>query len=189
MGTPAAVKVGPGLIYVAPVGTSEPASPTATLPSSWVPVGYTEAGHVFTVETTSEPVEVAEELDPIRYVNTRRTGTFDVELAEINAQNWNLVQNGGTIGTPTGGFVTFEPPDLGDEARVAVLWRGDPDNAPTEQLVIRQALATGPVAIQRRKAPQKATFAASFRMEKPVAGTKSFKAWALDTLSTDDVHS
>lgn len=189
MGTAAAVFVGPGLIYVAPVGTSEPATPTASIPSAWVPLGYTESGHVFNVETTSEPVEVAEELDPIRYVNTRRTGSFDVELAEISATNWNIALNGGSIGTPTGGYVTFEPPDLGDEQRLAILWRGDPDDSSDEQLVVRQALATGAIGIQRRKAPQKATIPLSFRMEKLTAGTKSFKAWSLASLSTDDVHS
>ena len=114
MGTPSAVKVGPGLLYVAPIGTTEPTSPTATLPSAWVPLGYTEEGHTFTPETTYEDIEVAEELDPIRYVNTRRTGSFEVELAEINLQNFAIAHNGGSISGPTGGFVSFEPPDIGD---------------------------------------------------------------------------
>jgi hypothetical protein len=185
MGTPAGVRVGPGLIYVAPLGTSEPATPTASIPSAWVPVGYTEEGHVFTTETTSEPVEVAEELDPIRYVNTRRTGSFEVELAEINLQNFAIAHNGGSISGPTGGFVSFEPPDIGDEVRLAVLWR---DDANEEQLVVRQVLSTGAVAIQRRKAPAKATIPLNMRMEKPTSGAKSFKAWSLASLSYDDPH-
>src|SRR6187402_468523 len=181
MGTPSAIEVGPGLIYVAPLGTTEPATPTASIPSAWVPVGYTEAGHVFQVEQTSEPIEVAEELDPIRYVNTRRTGNFDVELAEINIQNWAIAMNGGTIGTPTGGYVTFEPPDLGDESRLAILWRAD-GSTPSAQLVVRKALSTGAIAVQRRKAPQKATIPVSFRMEIPDNGATPFIVWGLSSL-------
>lgn len=185
MGTPLAVRVDVGLIYVAPVGTTEPASPTASIPSAWVPVGYTESGHVFTTGTTSEEVEVAEELDPIRYVSTKRTGTFEVELAEINVQNWAIALNGGDIGSPAGGFVTFEPPDLGDESRLAILWRADDD---LEQLVVRQALCASDVAVQRRKAPQKATIPVNFKMEKPSNGDKSFKVWAQSSLAYADPH-
>lgn len=186
MGTAAAVTVGPGLLYVAKVATSEPASPTAAIPSaSWVPVGYTEDGSLFNVETTSEPVEVAEELDPIRYVNTRRVGNLDVNLAEINIQNFAIAFNGGTIGSPTGGFVTFEPPALGTETRLAVLWRSD-DN--TQQLIVRQALSSGAISIERRKSPAKATIPISFRMEKPTAGTASFKIWGLSSLAYVDPH-
>lgn len=185
MGTPNAVRVDVGLIYVAPVGTAEPATPSAAIPSAWVPVGYTESGNVFSTETTSEEVNVAEELDPIRYVNTKRVGTFEVELAEINIQNFAIAHNGGTIGSPSGGFVTFEPPDFGDEARLAVLWRADDD---LEQLVVRQCLSSSAVAIQRRKAPQKATIPVTFKMEKPSNGDRSFKVWAQSSLPYTDPH-
>lgn len=184
VGTPGAVKVGPGLLYVAPIGTAEPTSPTAVLPSAWHAIGYTEAGHTFTTETTSEPVEVAEELDPIRYVNTKRTSSLELEMAELNATNWSIAHNGGTIGTPAGGYVTFEPPALGDEQRLMLFWASDDGES---ALLARQVLSTGAIGVPRRKAPDKSVIPVNFRFEVPASGAV-YTLWEPSHLSTIDPH-
>lgn len=186
-GTAAGVKVGPGLIYIAPIGTTEPTTVSGTLPSAnWIPVGYTEDGSLFSSDVTFEDIEVAEELDPIRTTPTRRNTTFEVQLAEINAQNLNLAYNGGTIGSPTGGYVTFEPPALGAELRVMLCWNADDAQ---ERLLLRRVLATGTIAIPRRKAPAKALIPITFKVELPLDGAKAFKFWEPSALSVDDLHS
>jgi hypothetical protein len=186
MGTPAAVKVGPGLIYVAKIGTTEPTTVSATLPSAnWVAIGYTEEGSTFTTETTYEDVMVAEELDPIRVLPTARVTTFEFQMAEISAQNWNIAMNGGTIGTPTTGYVTFEPPALGVEQRLMVVWNSD-DNQ--ERLLLRQAVSTGAIAVPRRKAPDKALIPIAFKVEKPTTNLAVFKLWEPSSLSYTNVY-
>ncbi len=185
MGNPNAVEVGPGLLYVAPIGTAEPASPTAVLPSAWFPIGYTDTGHTFTSSTTVEPIEVAEELDPIRNVATRRDVMVEFSMAEIDTSHLSIAFNGGTISSPSGGFVSFEPPDLGDEERLMMFWRNDDQS---RGVLWRRVLQSGSIAIPQQKAPAKAVIPVQFKLEKPLDGSKLFKAWGLDTLSYTDPH-
>ncbi len=80
MGDPTKIRVGPGILYIAPVGSTEPVDLTTAWNVAWVPLGYTEEGHAFSASPSFEPVEVAEEIDPIRYEPTGRE--MGVEFAE-----------------------------------------------------------------------------------------------------------
>lgn len=181
----AAVKIGPGLIYVAPIGTAEPTSGSAALPSAWVAIGYTESGHTFTSETTVAPVEVAEVLPPILYSATTRATKLECQLAEINAQNFAVAFNGGTIGSPAGGQVTFEPPSLGQEQRLMLMWQSDDGQ---EALLLRKVLCSGAVAIARQKAPNKALIPVTFQCELPTNGDPEYQWWEPSALSHTDPH-
>lgn len=185
MGTAAAVKVGPGLLYVAKIGTTEPTTGSAALPSAWVAIGYTDNGSMFNSETTYEDIEVEEELEPIRTTATKRNTTIDFEMAEINTTNLSIAYNGGTIGSPTGGEVTFEPPVLGSETRLMLMWQSDDHQ---ESLLCRRVVQAGSVGIPRRKAPDKAIIPVSFRVEVPLTGFKPFKFWQPSALSYTDPH-
>lgn len=185
MGTPAAVKVGPGLLYVAPIGTTEPTTGSGALPSAWVAIGYTDNGSLFNSETNFEDIEVEEELEPIRTTATKRTTNMDFEMAEINARNLSIAYNGGTIGSPSGGFVTFEPPALGSESRLMVMWQSDDDQ---EALLLRRVVQIGSVGMPRRKAPDKTVIPVSFRVEIPTDGAKPFKFWEPSALAYTDPH-
>lgn len=185
MGVPNAVKVGPGLLYVGPIGTSEPASPTATLPSAWLAIGYTHEGHVFSTETTFEDIDVAEELDPVRTVATKRVTMVTFQAAEITASNMLAALNGGTLASATP-YVTIEPPDLGAETRLMLFWKSD-DNQ--EGLLCRRVLQVGNIEIPRRKAPDKSVIPMQFRLEIPTGGEAVFKHWLPIALSYDTPHS
>jgi hypothetical protein len=185
MGSPAAVKLGPGLLYVAPIGTTEPTTGSGALPSAWVALGYTEDGSEVTFEMSFEEVEVAEELDPVKVVATGRMTSIKFELAEMCARNLSVAFNGGTISGPASGFVTFEPPDLGDETRLMIVWQADDDQ---ERWLFRRCLQVGSVTIARKKAPSKATIPAEFKTEIPPDGSTPFKVWITDALSYDDPH-
>lgn len=180
MGTPAAVKVGPGLLYIAPIGTTEPTSLTGALPSAWVAVGYTDDGSEFTFQTNFADVEVAEELDPIKTVATGRMTSVKFAMAEVTASNLKKAFNGGTISGPTGGYVTFEPPDLGDETPVMIVWQADDDQ---ERWLFRKVLQVGSVTMARKKAPNKATIAVEFKCQVPDNGDAVYKAWVSSALS------
>jgi hypothetical protein len=180
MGTPAAVKVGPGLLYIAPIGTTEPTAGSGALPSAWVAVGYTETGSEFDFTTSYSDIDVAEELDPIRIVATGRVVSVKFSMAEISARNISKALNGGTISSPSSGFVTFEPPALGAETRVMLCWQSDDAQ---EQWLFRRCLSTASVNIAHAKAPAKSLIPVEFRCEIPTDGSKSFKAWITSALA------
>lgn len=185
MGSPSAVKLGPGLLYVAPIGTTEPSTVSGALPSAWIALGYTEQGSEITFDMTFEDVSVAEELDPVKVVATGRMTSVKFELAQLTARNLSVAFNGGTITSPSGGSVTFTPPDLGDEQRLMLVWQSDDD---AERWLFRRCLQVGSVTIARRKAPDKATIPCEFKTEIPANGDPIFKVWVDSTLDYNDPH-
>lgn len=179
MGNPTAVRVGPGRLKIGAVGATEPVDLAAAWAAAWVDLGYTDEGHSFTSSPSFDPIEVAEEVDPISYEMTGREMRVEFACAELTALNLSRALNGGTITTGTG-IVTFEPPDPGDEVRVALGWESLDGK---ERWVWRKCMQTGDVEIARRKAPDKSTIPASFMCEIVAGGLKPFKAIFDDSLS------
>lgn len=168
VGTPSEVTTGPGTLYVAAIGTSEPASATASL-AAWRDVGYTAEGITFSYEITSEPIDVDQEFDPIRYATTARSGTISTNLAQISRENLALALNVGAAAAETG---TLEPPAPGAEVRVMILHQTD-DGA---LWLFRKCLQASAISIGSAKAPAKRVIPISFRLEKP-DGAQPFKVW------------
>jgi hypothetical protein len=173
-GNPATLALGPGSLYIAVLGTPEPAdlvTPWASVSANWIQLGYTAEGSTFNYSVDSENVEVAEELDPIAVALTSRELSLSFALAEITAANLKRALNGGTI-TSGAGIVTFEPPDLGEEVRTMLGWESEDH---TERWVYRKCLQVGSMEMSRAKGAAKATISCEFKLERP-ALTKSFKA-------------
>lgn len=168
------VKTGPGLIYVAPVGTTEPTTASAALPSAWRPVGYTEEGVTISYAINNEPIEVAEEFDPIRYETTSREGSVSWSMAEVKRDNLALVLNKGANDGLSG---SLEPPAPGSEVRVMIALdtagsSATPNTAQSAsgaRWVFRQAIQAEAIEMARGKAPTKGLIPATFRLEKPAA--------------------
>jgi hypothetical protein len=166
----------PGFLFWAPLGTAAPANTVAgsvftdAWPSAWVALGATEEGHAFSWSTSTEPIEVAEFLDPIRFVETGREGSVSFALASITAANLKRALNGGTL-TTTGSTATtktvYTPPELGGSVRSMVGWESQDS---TERLIVFQAFNTGTVEIARRKGADKATLPIEFGIEAPASG-------------------
>lgn len=164
---PDKVKVGAGTLWIGPVGVTEPndlTTPWGTVDPDWLAIGYTEEGHEFSSEPSFEPIEVAEELDPIRYEQNANASRVSFSAAEMTVENLARAYNGGTITTISGTVVRFDPPEIGDVTRAAIGWES---NDGTERRVFRKCLQTGNVATARRKAPNKALIPMEFRLEKP----------------------
>lgn len=169
-GTP--VKTGPGLIYVAPIGTTEPTTATAALPSAWRPVGYTEEGATISSGKTTEPIEVAEEFYPVRYDTTAEEGSVAFSMAEVSRQNLALALNAGADAATSG---ILESPAPGAEVRVMVVLdtagsSASPNTAPgttNARYIFRKCLQSEDIEMGRGKAPAKALIPATFRFEKP----------------------
>lgn len=165
MGDPTNVRVGPGVLYIAPIGSTEPTDLATSWDAAWVELGYTEEGSSFSFENTFEDVMVAEELEPVEIMQTARNISVTFQAAELTADNLQTAMNGGTITTGTG-IVTFEPPAAGTFSYVMVGWESDDG---LERWVFRKGVQTGNVEIARRKAPNKATIPMSFRFVKPAS--------------------
>ena len=168
-GNPVAVRVGPGVLKLAPLATVEPTDLAAAWDVDWVDLGYTAEGSNFVFDNTFEDVMVAEELEAIRILQTTRQITVNFALAELTAANLQIAFNGGTINT-AGGVVTYEPPAAGDYTEVMLGWESDDG---LERWIFRQCIQVGNVDIARRKAPDMATLPMSFRCVKP-AGDAAF---------------
>lgn len=170
---PKAVRVGPGILYIAPLDTTEPDDLATPWDGDWTEIGYTDSGSTFVFDQTFEDVMVAEEYDAIHVLQTARQITVNFAAAQLTAANLTYAFNGGDVPTPSGGVVTFEPPDTGEYTPVMIGWESDDG---LERWVFRRCVQVGSVEIARRKAPDKATVPMSFRATKPGATTPAFAA-------------
>ncbi len=166
----------PGFLFWAPLGTTEPGHAVVgsvfsdVWAASWIKLGATEEGHAFNWQTSFEPVEVAEILDPIKYITTGRTGSLAFALSDFHTQNMKRALNGGTIattGTTTTTMSVYTPPAQGAETRCMVGWESQDG---TERLIAYQCINTGQVSITRRKGADNASIPVEFQLEAPAAG-------------------
>lgn len=165
VGNPLAVRVGPGKLYIAPIGTVEPTDLETAWDNDWIPLGYTDTGSEFVFDQTFEDVVVAEELEPVEIIQTARQTTVNFALAELTAANMQRALNGGTINTPTG-LITFEPPSVGSFVDSMIGWEADDG---LERWVFRRCRNVGSVNLPRRKGADKAVLPMSMRVLKPPA--------------------
>jgi len=171
-----AIATDPGYLFWAPLGTAEPTHTVVgsvfsdTWAAAWISLGATEEGHNFTFSSTTEQIEVAEFLDPIKYVETGRSGSIAFALASITAANVKRMLNGGTI-APTGSTTTtmnvYTPPALGASVRCMIGWESQDS---TERLICYQCFNTAGVSVARRKGAAKATLPVEFGLEVPASG-------------------
>lgn len=170
-GTPGNVKLGTGRLYIAPIGTAEPASATAVLPSAWWPLGYTETGTELQFDRSTEGVIVAEEFDAIDEINVSRTIMLNVEIAERTKKRLLLVHGGGAAGVDDA--TAFELPDPETNTGFMAVWDSDKADTPTafnRRRLFRLCKPTGSVTEAQARPPQKQTVKASFKVLQPAGG-------------------
>jgi hypothetical protein len=172
---PTALSIGPGYLYLAPLETAEPTDLETAWDTNWVPLGYTESGHEFSINPTFESVDVAEEMTPIDYLETARELSVSFELVQITAANMQAALNGGEI-TTAAGLVTYEPPTPGEYTPTMIGWEKEDGS---ERIVWRRCIQVGSVSLARRKAPAKATINCDFRATIPADGGAPF-VWMLE---------
>ncbi len=181
--------VGPGYLWIAPLGTAEP-TPTVSagkfsdaIPAAWLPLGATTEGTTLSYSSNMEAIMVAEFFDPIAYYTTERSGNVAFTLAAYTLTNLQRAMNGGVAALVASGVVgseltSFEPPNPGNEIRSMILWQSDDD---TLRLLLRKAIQGGEMSVNFQKAPSYASIPCTFNMEIPQSTTKPFKMWAAGT--------
>lgn len=164
----AEVTIDVGVLYAAPIGTAEPASATAVLDTAWREVGYTEDGSKFTTTVDSQEVSVEELLDPVRYVNVKRSSKLAFVMAQSSARNLLLALNQGAAGTAAV-EQEIEPVASASEVRVMLLWETEATGASQSRLLCRQAYNVGNLEIDLKQAPDKHKIPVEFNLEKPTS--------------------
>jgi len=171
---PANVLLDVGYLWCAPVGTAEPTGNVSTGASpltGYRGVGYTDNGSKFTFTPSFQPIYVEEELFPIRWSPDKAEASLEFAMDEMTRSNLALSLNIGA--NAVNDASALEPATLGSELRVMLIW----DSTVTGQRwLFRQCLQVGPIAIDRKKAPNKSMMPVKFQLEKP-AGAQPFKVW------------
>jgi hypothetical protein len=154
-------------------------------------VGYTDKGNDRDWTPGFQPLEVDEELWPIRQVPNTYKGTVAFAMAERTAQNLLIALNasvGSTqdataTGTNADGSIWVEPPVAGSEVRVMVGWDSLPKGtiAATSfgtafgRTIYRQCINTQGVKETHQKGANKALFTVTFDLEFPLTGLQPFR--------------
>ncbi len=165
------VQLGAGVLYVAPIGTSDPASAAAvTASSAWREVGWTDDGSAIDFAYTNTPIPVEEEFYAVKYVTTDIQGSVTFNMKQSTRQNLALALN---LGADAANDNTgLEPPSPGEEIRVKLVLITESD----AMWLFRRCFQGGSVKIDRKKAPNAALIPVSFRLEKPT-GEQPFKVF------------
>lgn len=183
---PTHVKIGPGTLYAAPLGTAEPTSVTGDW-TGWTELGYTDGGSTFSFGPATAGVGVEEEYWDIDTVITGYSGDLTFALAETTRQNLALALNAGigssivsaSQGENEDGSVWQETPAAGTEQRIMLGWDALPQGAtsgtdPFGRLIIRKTLQTGKITRMAKKGNNKSMYACTFSIIKP-AGVQPFR--------------
>ena len=173
-GNSGALSLGVGTLHYAPLGSTLPTDLSTALDTAFKAIGYTDEGSEFSYEISSDPVEVAESLDPVFYKTTGRNGSVSFAMAENTARNLTLAFNGGTVTKTTSGATKYEPPEPGTEVRRTLVFTSEDGQ---ERWVFPQVFQGASVSLARRKGADKTVISVEFRLEKPALGGAPFTAY------------
>lgn len=180
------VRIGPGKLFLAPYGTTLPTTlPTAvaldTSPGAWNEVGFTTEGSSLSYSQTSDGVEVAERLRPIKSIITAVEMSFEFTFAQLSPENLRVATNSPSSAiTTTADTVTFAFPKSGGTTRNSILWLADDA---LEAMVLAKCFAGGDVTIPRRKGTDPAAIGVTFTVEE---NSNSSLAGGLDGYTMTD---
>jgi hypothetical protein len=159
------VRIGPGKLYAGPFsGTDAVVLPTTiaaaandttlTTTGKWREIGFTTEGSVTNYSATTDGVEVAERLRPIKFTT----------MAQFSPTNLALATNSdpATAITTTATETIFVWPKAGGVVRASLLWVADDG---LEALVIVKAFAGGSISVPRRKGVEPASVGVTFSIE------------------------
>lgn len=157
------VRVGPGKLLLGPYGTALPADLGDSPDAALTEIGFTTEGSALTYSQTSDGVEVAERLRPIKQIITAVEMSFAFSMAQLSPDHLRIATNAdaSSIVTTTDS-VKFIFPKSGGTARHSIVWIADDD---LEMLVLAKCFAGGDIEIPRRKGVEPAAIPVEFAVE------------------------
>lgn len=113
-----------GQVYVAPVGTALPTTPTETLNAAFVGLGFcTEDGVTVTATPDVKDFTAWQSRQAVRRERNQQEIQASFQLEQWNEETVPFAFGGGAITSPSGGVYRFEFPEAGDalEERAMVI--------------------------------------------------------------------
>ncbi|MGH9001915.1 MAG: hypothetical protein ACRDYV_02185 [Acidimicrobiia bacterium] len=120
-----------GSIYVAPVGSTIPASIGAALGAQWFELGYvTEEGVTWVDGKTLQSIRAWQSFYDLRRIVESKEGSIAFQLLQWNGDNVRFAFGGGTVTNPAVDEYRYVPPDPAeiDERALAVEWQDGAKN-------------------------------------------------------------
>ncbi len=165
------IVAGPGLLYVAPLGTTLPITDAhgeypITWPTGWVAVGYTDAGIDSTYTPTIKEIMVDEETSPVDDVLSAEKFIVQAKLAEVTLQNYNYAISASTFTSTPAESDTKVSVGSNPLTYVMVGIEGPAPGTNKQRLIlVQKAIAKGAVAIKMQR-KDKVVFAVEFDARK-----------------------
>jgi hypothetical protein len=165
-----------GKVFVAPVGTPEPNTPTEALNAAYKDLGYiSEDGITASFGVSIEDIMSFQSLLPVRKVVTGRTADIGFTMREWSAETFSLALGGGSFDSSGGNYLFYPPAN--DEAlaenAVIIEWN---DGTKNYRLIIRRAIIADSVETQLVR-----NAAADLPISLSVMGSEDTDAWYLFT--------
>lgn len=113
-----------GQVYVAPVGTALPTTPTASLNAAFVGLGYlNEDGATVNVNPDFQDFNAWQEFSPVRIDKTAQNAQVSFSLMQWDEDTVPLAFGGGTVTSPSSGVYRYElpTPSTGLDERALIL--------------------------------------------------------------------
>lgn len=172
------LSLGAGTLYWAPLGSTEPQTLTDAWPAAWKAIGYTRAGHQFTMTRSSEALFEPYAGWPTLYALGHGEAFVAFDAAEETRTKWDLAMGANTATLVTGGSVV-EPAAVGtDPTRVMLGWESNDGEL---RMVWRRCLNVASIEVKREKTPAYATLPLKMACELPLDNKLPFKMIFADT--------
>jgi hypothetical protein len=165
-----------GKVFIGPVGTAEPNTPTEALNAAFKDLGYiSEDGITASFGVSVEDINAFQSLLPIRRVVTGRTADLSFVCRQWNADTFSLALGGGSF-DETGGNYIFYPPANNDglsEFAAVIEWN---DGSKNYRLIVRRCVVVESVETQIVR-----NAAADLPITLSILGSENTDAWYLFT--------
>lgn len=161
--TISALVQGPGTLYSGVFGTAvEPADSAVNLPpptsgaGAYANNGFTSGGIQIVVDQTYAELDADQIVDSPGRRITKREVTVGTQLAQPTLENLSLAMNGGTVGTSSSAFKTFDPlaaiSATQPQYTALILDGWTPEgNALNRRFIGRRALSTDKITVDYKK--------------------------------------
>lgn len=137
-----------GSVYVAPIGSTEPADINAAWAAAWVDLGYlSEDGVTITDGKTIENIPVWQSFYPVRRMITARDFNVSFALRQFSGEQVEFAFGGGAVTVDGTGAFRYTPPsaEVIDYRMLGVEWL---DGDKTFRLIIPRGIVTENVEMQ-----------------------------------------
>lgn len=134
-----------GKVWVAPVGTTQPTTPTATPVAAWKDIGFvTEDGVKFTDSKDITDIQAWQSFYPVRKIITGKSAQLAYGLRQWDENTIPLAFGGGAVTNLGGGVWRYAPPAAGtlDQRAMMIDWL---DGIRNYRLIIPQGLVSDAV--------------------------------------------